>query len=193
MTLDTRIERNMEITQTMIKQFAKVFFIVDLALVFIGAIIYDFTWLLNSQFAFVSSLLITIATFVSYKNSVDRRVQNFEEDLDSTQDRDKIDEIDDPFDLYSDDIVQEESKELTADEIRTIIKEEKAKVKQNSFRNTLSSTSSFMSLYRIGGYFILIVGLLYLTNNNQFEAIPYIVGLTVVPISMLLGKFIIKE
>lgn len=187
------IERNMVISQTMtmIKKFAKVFFIVDFSLIVLCVIFADFSWLINTQFAFVSSVLITIATFVSYTNNVQKRLENFEpSDLDN--DRDKIDEIDDPFDLYSEDIVQED-KELSTTEIKTIIKEEKSKVKRNSFKNTVSTTTSFMSIYRIGGYFLLIVGLLYLTNNQLFEPIPYLIGLFVVPLSMLLAHFILSE
>ena len=176
----------------MIKSFAKIFLMVDLGLILIGAIFYDYTWMLNTQFAFVSSLFITLATFYSYKRNVQRRLDGIEGEAAKGEDRDKIDEIDDPFDLYSDDEINEKE-DLTKEEIQTIIKEEKAKVKQKSFRNTLTSGTSFMSIYRIGGYTVLILGLLYLTNHQQFEAIPYLLGLTIVPVSMLLSKFVIKE
>lgn len=146
--------------------------------------------MINSQFAFVSSLLITLATFISYKNSVLKRIENFEDT--NMQSRDLIDEIDDVHDLYSPDI-EENPKELSSEEIKMIIKEEKAKVKKHYVKNTIASASSFMSFYRMGGYFLLIVGLLYLTNNNLFSPIPYLIGLFVVPLSMLLSSFILKE
>lgn len=174
----------------MIKKYIKIFFLVDIVLLIAAFFYGGFSSLINSQFAFVSSLLITLATFISYKNSVLKRVENFEDTEMET--RDLIDEIDDAHDLYSPDVKQE-SKELSAQEIKTVIKEEKAKVKKHYVKNTIASAGSFMSIYRIGGYFILVVGLLYLTNNNLFSPIPYLIGLFVVPLSMLLSQLILKE
>ncbi len=175
----------------MIKKYIKIFFAIDIILIIALFSFGGYSYLINSQFAFVSSLLITLATFFSYKNSVEKRIENFE-DTNMDHARDLIDEIDDVHDLYSDDIKPHDS-ELSSSEIKTIIKEEKSKVKKHYFKNTIASASSFMSFYRIGGYFLLIVGLLYLTNNHIFSAIPYLIGLFVVPFSMLISSLILKE
>lgn len=177
----------------MIKKFANTFFIVDGALI-IGCLIFaNSLWLLNTQIAFISSLLVSIATFLSYQNNVKKRLETQEQSIDTLDDRDKIDEIDDPFDLYSEDEPIMEEKELTASEIKTIIQEEKTKIKQNSFKNLFKSTTSFVSLYRVVGYAVLVVGFFYLVNNKLFEPFAYLVGLFVVPLSMLVMKLFGKS
>ena len=166
---------------------------VDLALI-IGCLLFaNSLWILNTQVAFVSSLLVSIATFLSYKNNVSKRLENEEHSIDTLDDRDKIDEIDDPFDLYSEDAPINETQELSAHEIKTIIQEEKSKIKQNSFKNLFKSTTSFVSLYRIFGYVVLVIGFFYLVNNKLFEPMAYLVGLFVVPLSMLLSKLLSKD
>lgn len=176
-----------------ISKFANVFFIVD-GLLIIGCLLFaNSLWLLNTQIAFISSLLVSIATFLSYKNNVAKRLKTQEESIDTLNDRDKVDEIDDPFDLYSEDEPIMEEKELTASEIKAIIKEEKTKVKQNTFKNLYKSSFSFVSLYRIVGYSILVIGFFYLVNNKLFEPFAYLIGLFVVPLSMLVMKLTSKS
>lgn len=176
-----------------IKKFANVFFIVDFALI-AGCLFFANTlWVLNTQVAFISSLLVSIATFLSYKNNVSKRLQNEEQSIDTLDDRDVVDEIDDPFDLYSEDKPVIENKELTAAEIKTIILEEKSKIKQNTAKNLFKSTTSFVSLYRIVGYSVLVLGFFYLVNNELFEPFAYMVGLFVVPFSLLVVKLFSKN
>jgi len=187
--------QNMVIVQKMIqtiKNFAKVFFIIDFGVIAFCIIMGNTTWLINTQVAFVSSLIISLATFFSYQNSVSKRLANSEGNIDTLDDRDKIDEIDDPYDLYSEDGVQEE-KELTATEIKTIIQEEKSKVKRNSLKNTFRNGGTFVSLYRLVGYSILVLGFMYLVNHKLFEPFSYMIGLFIVPLSMLVIKLTSKS
>ncbi len=193
MTLDTHIEQNMEINLLMMKinpeilKFAKVFFLLDLCLLIYSFIFQNGIWLLNTQVAFISSLFIVIASFYSYKRNIQNRLSNFEASKASAEDRDKIDEIDDPFDLYSEyEEIPEE--ELTPEKIKEIIQEEKTKVKKNSLKNTLFSAGGFLSIYRILGYGILIFGFFALNNNKIFIPVAFIVGLGIVPIGVLLSK-----
>ena len=193
MTLDTHIEQNMEINLLMTKinpeilKFAKVFFLLDLCLLIYSFIFQNGIWLLNTQVAFISSLFIVIASFYSYKRNIQNRLSNFEASKASAEDRDKIDEIDDPFDLYSEyEEIPEE--ELTPEKIKEIIQEEKTKVKKNSLKNTLFSAGGFLSIYRILGYGILIFGFFALNNNKIFIPVAFIVGLGIVPIRVLLSK-----
>lgn len=193
MTLDTHIEQNMEINLLMMKinpeilKFAKVFILLDLCLLIYSFIFQNGIWLLNTQVAFVSSLFIVIASFYSYKRNIQNRLSNFEASKASAEDRDKIDEIDDPFDLYSEyEEIPEE--ELTPEKIKEIIQEEKTKVKKNSLKNTLFSAGGFLSIYRILGYGILIFGFFALNNNKIFIPVAFIVGLGIVPIGVLLSK-----
>lgn len=180
-------------SKNIIFSFAKVFFLVNLCLIVYSLIAYDTIWLLNTQVAFIGSLFVTFASFLSYKKNVNNRLSNYEisDNVLSSQDRDKIDEIDDPFDLYTEyEEIPEE--ELTSEKIKEIIKDEKAKVKKNSFKNTIFSAGGFVSIYRILGYGSLVFGFFALNNNKLFLAVPFLIGLSVVPLSVLLAKFILK-
>ncbi len=180
-------------TKNTILNFAKVFIIVDLCLIVLSITLYDLIWFLNSQVAFIGSLSVTIASFLSYRKNIQNRLSNLDISKNDvlTEDRDKIDEIDDPYDLYSDyEEIPEE--ELTPEKIKEIINEEKKNVKKNSFKNTLFSAGGFVSIYRIVGYAFLIFGFFALNNNKLFLPIPFLIGLGIVPLSVLAAKFIFK-
>ncbi len=173
-----------------ILKFAKVFIFLDLCIVFYALIFQNSLWFLNSQVAFISSLFITIATFLSYKRNIQNRISN----LDITQanqsfDRDKIDEIDDPYDLYTEYEEIPES-ELTPEKIKEIINDEKSKVKKNTFKNTLFSAGGFLSIYRILGYGVLVFGFFALNNNGIFLPLAFIIGLGIVPLGVLFSKLL---
>jgi len=170
--------------------FAKVFIILDLCLVLYAIVFQSSLWILNTQVAFCSSLFITIASFFSYKRNIEGRLSNLDlSKSNQTPDRDKIDEIDDPYDLYTEyEEIPEE--ELTPDKIKEIINDEKSKVKKNTLKNTLFSAGGFLSIYRILGYSILIFGFFALNNNNIFLPIAFVIGLGVVPIGVLFSKLI---
>ena len=181
----------MKINLEIIK-FAKVFIFLDLCIFIYALVFQNKLWLLNSQIAFISSLFITIASFISYKKNIQNRISNL--DLSQTfknEDRDKIDEIDDPYDLYTE-YEEIPENELTAEKIKEIINDEKSKVKRNSVKNTIFSASGFLSIYRIFGYIILIFGFFVLNNNKIFMPIAFIIGLGIVPFGVLISKLIKK-
>ena len=194
------IEQNMETNQiTMMKinktilDFAKVFVVIDLCLIIYSLGFHDKYWLLNAQVAFVASLFITITSFFSYKRNIQNRLSTVDytkKDY-SNEQRDKVDEIDDPFDLYSEyEEIPEE--ELTPEKIKEIIKDEKSKVKRNSLKNTIFSAGGFLSIYRVIGYGLLVFSFFALNNNNLFLPVAFLVGLGVVPIGVLFSKFVFK-
>ncbi|WP_323593958.1 hypothetical protein [Aliarcobacter butzleri] len=192
------IEQNMEINLLMMKinpeiiKFAKVFIFLDLCIFIYALVFQNKLWLLNTQIAFISSLLITIASFVSYKKNIQNRLSNFDySKMSKGEDRDKIDEIDDPYDLYTE-YEEIPENELTAGKIKEIINDEKSKVKRNSVKNTIFSASGFLSIYRIFGYIILIFGFFVLNNNKIFMPIAFIIGLGIVPFGVLISKLIKK-
>lgn len=191
------IEQNMEISLLMtmkinpeIIKFAKVFVCIDLCVIIYACIFQDFLWVLNIQVAFISSLFITIASFLSYKRNIKNRISNLDlSHVNETQDRDKIDEIDDPYDLYTEyEEIPEE--ELTTEKIKEILNDEKSKVKKNTFKNTLFATGGFLSIYRILGYAILIFGFFALNNNSIFLPLAFIIGLGIVPIGVLFSRLL---
>lgn len=169
-------------------KFAKVFLILDLCILIYAIVFQNNFWFLNTQVAFISSLFIIIASFISYKRNIENRLANL--DLSKTyknEDKDKIDEIDDPYDLYSEyEEIPEE--ELTPEKIKEIISDEKSKVKRDTLKNTLFSTGGFLSLYRIIGYGLLVFGFFALNNNKTFIPLAFILGLSVVPFGVLISK-----
>ena len=191
------IERNMEINLLMMKKinpeilkFAKVFILLDFCIAIYALVFQNNLWFLNSQVAFISSLFITIATFLSYKRNIQHRISNL--DLSQSNDleqRDKIDEIDDPYDLYTE-YEEIPENELTAEKIKEIINDEKSKVKKNTFKNTLFSVGGFLSIYRILGYGVLVFGFFALNNNGIFLPLAFILGLGIVPFGVLFSKLI---
>ena len=182
----------MKINQS-IKNFALVFIILDLCLIIYSLVFNDISWLLNTQVAFLSSLFITIASFFSYRRNIQNRLSNFDLSKQTkAEDRDKIDEIDDPYDLYTEYEEIPES-ELTPEKIKEIITDEKSKVKKNSFKNTIFSATGFLSIYRILGYLVLIIGFFALNNNKIFVPFAFIIGLGIVPIGVLLSKLLDKK
>lgn len=192
------IEQNMEINLLMMKinseiiKFAKVFIFLDLCIFIYALVFQNKLWLLNTQIAFISSLLITVASFISYKKNIQNRLSNFDySKISKDEDRDKIDEIDDPYDLYTE-YEEIPENELTAEKIKEIINDEKSKVKRNSVKNTIFSASGFLSIYRIFGYVILIFGFFVLNNNKIFMPIAFIIGLGIVPFGVLISKLIKK-
>lgn len=192
------IEQNMEINLLMMKinpeiiKFAKVFIFLDLCIFIYALVFQNKLWLLNTQIAFISSLLITVASFISYKKNIQNRLSNFDySKISKGEDRDKIDEIDDPYDLYTE-YEEIPENELTAEKIKEIINDEKSKVKRNSVKNTIFSASGFLSIYRIFGYIILIFGFFVLNNNKIFMPIAFIIGLGIVPFGVLISKLIKK-
>ena len=196
------IEQNMEINlliKMMMKinpeilKFAKVFILLDLCLILYSLIFQNNLWVLNTQVAFVSSLFIVIASFLSYRRNIQSRLSNLNlTQTNQSEDRDKIDEIDDPYDLYTE-YEQIPEEELTSEKIKEIINDEKSKVNKNSFKNTLFSASGFLSIYRILGYGILIFGFFALNNNKIFLPIAFIIGLGIVPIGVLFSKLLEKK
>jgi hypothetical protein len=179
-------------TKNTIISFAKIFLVVDIALAIFAIVIYDSLWLLNTQVAFLGSLFVILASFLSYRKNVQNRLSNFQNSDQKilSNDRDKVDEIDDPFDLYSE-YEEVPAEELTTEKIKEIIQDEKSKIKKNSFKNTIFSATGFISIYRIAGYAFLIFGFFALNNNKIFLPIPFLIGLGVVPISVLVAKSIL--
>lgn len=165
-----------------IKSFFKIFLFVDIAIILFCIINGNLIWLINTQIAFFTSLLVTYATFLSYKNNVLKGVENQIQ----VDDTDIIDKIDDPYDLYSSDINEQVIENPTKEQIL----EANKPIKQNHFSNLKKSFLSFTSFYRIGGYIFLIIGFFYLVNNNLFDVWAYLFGFLIVPISVLIASFL---
>ena len=175
----------MEVKLSNIKKFIYIFLAIDMIL--IGFTFFSDIFLVSfasSQIAFVSSLFITIGSYIGYQKNINLRLQNYQ-----SQERDTIDDIDDPYDLYDEGKNQEENqKDIDNINIKDIIQEEKNNLKKNNFQNLFKSLSGFSSLYRLTGYIFLIFGFFYLVNNGLFNYLWYLIGVSVSPIGIILSK-----
>ena len=170
------------IKKTMTKNIFFTFMYINITVIFICIFTQNYSWLINIEISFISSLIISMATYISFKkniqNSVDVEVKNQAEDLDY------IDKIDDPYDLYSPEVKQEIIENPTKEQIQEAMKP----IKQNHFANFKNGLLSYSSFYRIGAYAFLIIGFFYLNNNKLLDVIPYLLGFLIVPIGSLLSK-----
>lgn len=111
------IELNMEIKEKMktIKSFAIAFLIADFFIILIGIIWGSDNFIINSQIAFFSSLFVVIGSFIGYYRRVNSKVS---QEVQAYSDRDTIDQIEDPYDLYDDNEHINYQQEFTPEEIK---------------------------------------------------------------------------
>ena len=173
------------------KKTLSIFIVVDLLVVILCLLVGETNWVLNTQIAFFSSLLVTSASYLGYKKNILKRVAGH---VNEDDDYDELDKMDDSYDLYSPDTPQTEVKtELTKEEIKEEIKKNKEALKKNNTKNFIGAFGAMTSFYRIGGYALLIIGFFFLNNNGYLEVIPYILGFLIVPISALILNFTLKN
>ncbi len=154
--------------------------------------LYSYTFFLNFQIAFLSSVLILLGSTYSYKRLVDSRVAS----EDRPDDTDLVDKLDDPFDLYSEEISSEPMDAEDLD-LKTVVQEEKKRLKENkqTLKNTAKSTPALVSIFRVVPYLFLVLGFIGLNNNGLLSLVPFLVGLGVgVVVGLFMGRALfIKE
>jgi Ca2+/Na+ antiporter len=161
-------------------------FLINIVLVIYFLIFGEENYIINLEFAYFTSSFVIFVTFQSYKNKILKGVDNYE----NHNEQDLVDKIDDPHGLWDDDTPINNQEEFTQQEIKEIIKEEKQKANKNSFKNMFKSLPTFLSFYRFFGYALLIVGFLYLLRHQYFVHLPYFIGLSILPISVIIGMFL---
>jgi len=131
-------------------------------------------WLVNTQTAFLTSALVMAASMFSYGQMVKRRIEN--DEVPEMSDRDVIDKLDDPHDLYRDDNAEEMN---DTKNLRKALREEKLRIKANrrSPYEMLKDSRASMSIYRLGAYALLVFGFFYLSSRNILQPLPYLIGL----------------
>ncbi len=145
---------------------------VDILLLLLVVIFFDIKALYSSQIAYVTATLVMIASLLSYKRMVNARVAH---NIITTDDsKDVIDRLEDPYDLYSEDVPQDEEKAFAQ-----VLKEEKQKLKENrrSVFQTIKDTKAALSVYRLGAYGLLILGFMYLNRHGLLDISSYIFSL----------------
>ncbi len=156
--------------------------IIDIGIIIFCLLSGNRVWLLNSQIAFVSSSLIMFASIISYRNMVQARVDMGMVVADDN--RDTLDKIEDPFDLYSED----EKSSSTKKSLKEVVSEERKNLKKNrrSIWQTTKDSKAALSFYRLGAYAILIFGFFYLNNNEILDISSYLFALALPPIIVVI-------
>ena len=140
-------------------------------------------WLINTQVAFISSMLVIFASFFSYKGMVKKRL----EDGDIPKERELLDKIDDKFELFEDE-KQIKADEISKKEFVKLYKEERKK--RGGFKMTLAnlfkSKRGIFNPIRLLAYAFLVIAMLVLIRQELFLAIPFMVGITAIPLASLI-------
>lgn len=162
----------------MIKKSLKIFAILDFCVILLCLLLGNLDWLLNTQIAFFSSLMVTVGSYLGYKKNIKNRV---EDHINKDDPYDEVDKMDDKYDLYSPEVSEEE------------INKSMKPIKQNHLSNLKSGFSGMASFYRMFGYVALIIGFFYLHNNGYLHIYSYILGFLIVPISSLIVGLFLKK
>ena len=165
----------------------KILVIVDIFIILVSVIFFDIKVLYNTQFGFISATLIMIASMISYRRMVNTRVEHNVITYDDS--KDMIDHLEDPYDVYSEDVVEEEEKDLVE-----VVKEERKKLKDSrSLYQTLKDTKAALSVYRLGAYAVLVLGFLYLNRHGLLHVPSYILALSIPPMVIVIMLLMNKE
>ena len=149
------------------------------SLLVIGGVFKGYNFLISSQVGFISSLLVTLSSYKSYKKMIEHKISIG--DI-PQQERDELDKIDDKFELY--DEIEDEKKD-----VKEIIKEEKQKLNgfKSSAVNLKKSIFTFISPFRLFSYIFLILSFLYLNKQNLLDIFGYVLGVSVISIVLLVA------
>ena len=176
MTKKTMTNTSLNILKTLVT--------VNIILTFIIIIFFDIKYLYALEIGFVSSTLVMFASLVAYKRMVDTRVEHNIITLDDS--KDVIDKLEDPYDLYSKNVVEEEK------DLGEVVNDERKKRKDSrSLYQILKDTKAALSVYRLGAYAVLILGFLYLNRQGLLHIPTYIVALGLPPIIIVI--LLLKE
>jgi len=154
--------------------------IVDIGIVIFCFLSEERIWLVNSQIGFISSSLVMAASIISYQNMVNSRVDAGI--VVAEDNRDTIEKIEDPYDLYSEDEPRDEKS------MQDVVKEERERVKKNrrSVWQVTKDSRAALSFYRLGAYALLIMGFFYLDNNEIMNIPAYLTALALPPVIVVI-------
>jgi len=171
---------------SMNRKILTVLVIVDVLLLLVSIIFFDMKVVYNTQIGYITSTLVMVASILSYRRMVNARVKHNIVTMDDS--KDVIDKLEDPYDLYSEDVVEDEEKDFVA-----TVKEEKKKLKENrrTVYQTIKDTKAALSIYRLGAYALLILGFLYLNRQGLLHIPSYIISLGIP--SVILVWVLLKE
>jgi hypothetical protein len=158
-------------TRTTVERSIKTFLLVELFI--FASYFYSVTLFINVQVAFLSSFFIILGSALAYKKMVEAKRDSGEYE----SDRDLLDTIEDPHELYDDKPLNEAPAEEL--DLKAIVKEERAKIKTFSLSSMKHGVRASVSLFRLVPYLLLILGFVALKNNDVLELKFYLPALLV--------------
>jgi len=145
--------------------------------------------------AFLTSSIVVLASFKNYKNMVDKRLVDASgEEFD---DRDELDKIEDPYNLYDEMQANDEDKSF-----KDIIKEEKQRLKEQKrpLKQSIADSARAFNYIRLIAYAILVAGFFMLLKSKNLNMAFYLATLilpNIIAIVFLMnfnsGKYIEKN
>ena len=132
--------------------------IVNIIITIVVLVFWDIEILYNAQIGFLSSSIIMFASMKSYSKMVSHRLAN--EIITTDIDKDIIDIAEDPYDLYSEDKIEDD--------------DEKRPISQS-----IKDASSALSFYRISSYILLVIGFLYLNRHHLLNIPTYLIAISI--------------
>jgi len=134
---------------------------------------FSFSFFMNLQIAFLSSLFVILGSSYAYKKMVNTQVSS---DV-LNEKRDLLDEIEDPYELYEEDSINYAPVEEL--DLKAIVKEEKKKIKTFSLGSIKKGVKGSTSLFRLLPYLFLVLGFIALKNNELLDLAIYLPSLLV--------------
>ena len=136
--------------------------------------------MLSFEIAMLSGAMITMGSLYAYRNMIHSKVGEVE----IGDDKDAIDVMDDPYDLY------EDERDMEIADVKEMIKAEKQLQKKAILENTVKNSSALVSVYRLIPYVFFSLGFIALQNNHTMHLLSYLVGLGY---GIVIGYLIAKE
>jgi len=165
-----------------VKKAIRIFFGVQI-LIFI-TYFYSQKIFLNIEVAFLSAFFIILGSSFAYRKMIHSKVDSGEYE----EDRDVLDTIDDPHELYDDvEINDAPAEEL---DLKQIVKEEKAKIKTLSLKNAKHGIRGSFAVMRLVPYVFLVLGFIALKNNGVLDLVYYLPALL---IGIVAGSLVSRE
>jgi len=168
--------------RTTVKKAISIFFGVEI-LIFI-TYFYSQKIFLNIEIAFLSAFLIILGSSFAYRKMIHSKIDSGEYE----KDRDVLDTIDDPHELYDDTEINDAPAEEL--DLKQIVKEEKAKIKTLSLKNAKHGIRGSFAMMRLVPYIFLVLGFIALKNNNVLDLAYYLPALL---IGIVTGYLISRE
>jgi hypothetical protein len=142
--------------------------VIDIGIIIFCMLAGNRSWLISSQVGYFSSLLVVLASLVSYKNMVKSSADNSIVIADNDK---TLEEIEDPHGLYDDE-----------DYTKNIVNEAEEDEPKRPAGESLKHSKASLSLYRLGAYAILIFGFMILSSEHMLHLPSYIFGIFIAPI-----------